>query len=76
MLWLISLVLNLTLNDDDDDDVHILDDLQYSCKYWYLLEQALEVIKQLKETQTIDIQRALMRLRIMVPGNSEVLVSA
>lgn len=31
-------------------------------------QQALEVIKQLKETETIDIQRAMMRIRITVPG--------
>lgn len=30
--------------------------------------QALEVIKQMKETDTIKIQRALMKLRIRVPG--------
>lgn len=34
----------------------------------FFLSQALEVIKQLKETETIDIQRAMMRIRITVPG--------
>lgn len=37
----------------------------YTC---FFLSQALEVIKQLKETETIDIQRAMMRIRITVPG--------
>ncbi|GFR93532.1 ribosome maturation protein SBDS [Elysia marginata] len=32
-------------------------------------QQALEVIKQLKETETLEIQRAHMKLRITVPGN-------
>jgi len=32
-------------------------------------QQALEVIKQLKETETLQIQRAHMKLRIIAPGN-------
>ncbi|KAI8749265.1 hypothetical protein BgiMline_028570 [Biomphalaria glabrata] len=31
-------------------------------------QQALEVIKQLKETGTLEIQRAHMKLRVVVPG--------
>lgn len=31
-------------------------------------QQALEVIKQLKETETLEIQRAHMKLRILVPA--------
>ena len=31
--------------------------------------QALEVIKQLKETNTMNIQRAQMRLRVTLTGN-------
>lgn len=31
-------------------------------------QQALEVIKQLKETETIQIQRAMMRVRITIPA--------
>lgn len=34
----------------------------------YFLSQALEVIRQLKESDAIKIQRAQMRLRVRIPG--------
>lgn len=35
---------------------------------FHLVLQALEVIKKLKETETFEIQRAQMRVRVSIPG--------
>lgn len=41
-----------------------------ACFFAVYLKQALEIIKQLKESNSIKLQRAQMRLKVTVPGTN------